>query len=240
MVRLYIDSHLDTGKLIELQEHQLHYLRNVLRLKMNDLVQLFNGQDGEWQGMLEICTKSKAVVLVQQCLRAPIVEATVTLLFAPLKQEAMHFLIEKTTELGVSCLQPVTTEFTQIHKLNMEKMGRYCVDAAQQCERLSVPVMNPLQSLSDVLQTWSSNKILIVCLERQESLPIASLLQQLDVMQEVAFLVGPEGGLSARDIALLSTHSFVRFCRMGSRILRAETAAVAALACFQSLRGDWT
>jgi 16S rRNA (uracil1498-N3)-methyltransferase len=240
MVRLYIDSHLDTGKLIELPEHQLHYLRNVLRLKMNDLVQLFNGRDGEWQGMLETCTKSKAEVRVQQCLRAPIVEANVTLLFAPLKQEAMHFLIEKATELGVSCLQPVTTEFTQIHKLNTEKIGRYCVDAAQQCERLSVPIMNPLQSLSDILQTWPPNKILIVCLERQESLPIASLLQQLNVMQEVAFLVGPEGGLSARDIALLSTHSFVRFCRMGSRILRAETAAIAGIACFQSLRGDWT
>lgn len=240
MVRLYIDSHLDTGKLIALQEHQLHYLRNVLRLKMNDLVQLFNGRDGEWQGILETCTKSQATVLIQQCLRSPTAEANVTLLFAPLKQEAMHFLIEKTTELGVSCLQPVTTEFTQVHKVNTEKMRRYCVDAAQQCERLSVPVINSLQSLSDILQAWSSNKILIVCLERQGSLPIASLLQQLDVMQEVAFLVGPEGGVSARDIALLSNYSFVRFCRMGLRILRAETAAVSALACFQSLRGDWT
>lgn len=239
MVRLYIDTHLDTGKLIALQEHQLHYVRNVLRLKIHDLIQLFNEQDGEWQGMLEICTKSEAVVLIQQCLKAPIVEANITLLFSPLKQEAMHFLIEKATELGVSCLQPIISEFTQIHKINTEKMGRYCVDAAQQCERLSVPVIKPLQALNNVLQAWPSNRLLIVCLERQDSLPIASLLQSLDATPEVAFLIGPEGGLSARDIALLSTHSFVHFCRMGTRILRAETAAVAALACFQSLRGDW-
>lgn len=239
MVRLYIDSLLDTGKRVLLQEHQLHYLRNVLRLKVQDSLQLFNERDGEWQGILETCTKSQGTVVIQQCLRSPVVEPTVTLLFAPLKQEAMHFLIEKTTELGVSCLQPVTTEFTQINKVNTEKIGRYCVDAAQQCERLSVPTINPLQSLSEVLQTWPQDKTLIVCLERQESLPIALLLRQLSPMQEVAFLIGPEGGLSVRDIALLSACSFVRFCRMGPRILRAETAAVAALTCFQSLMGDW-
>jgi len=239
MVRLYINTQLDTGKIIFLQDYQIHYLRNVLRLKEKDQIQLFNAESGEWRGELVTLTKSQGSVLLQQQIRPMAIEPNVDLLFAPLKQEAMHYLIEKATELGVSRLFPVMTEFAQIPKVNREKVLRYCMDAAQQCERLSVPEVFSLTSLHDVLQSWEEERLLIVCLERQESVAIAVLLQQLPAEQKVAFLIGPEGGLSPKDIATLSCCSFVRFCRMGPRILRAETAAVAALACYQSLRGDW-
>jgi 16S rRNA (uracil1498-N3)-methyltransferase len=239
MVRLYIDSHLDTGKLIPLQEHQGHYLRNVLRLTNHDSLQLFNERDGEWLATLETLSKSTATAKVSQCLRAAVAEAEVTLLFAPLKPDAMHYLIEKATELGVSCLQPLLTEFTQISKINREKITRYCVAAAEQCERLSLPHLGKLTSLKEIGQSWAEDTVLIVCLERQESMPLAQVLQQLSPAQKVAFLIGPEGGLSGRDIGVLSSYPFVKFCRMGPRILRAETAAIAALSCFQALRGDW-
>lgn len=239
MVRLYIDTQLDTGKIIFLQEHQVHYLRNVLRLKEKDRIQLFNAQSGEWRGELATLTKSQGSVLLQEQVRPATMEPNVELLFAPLKQEAMHYLIEKATELGVSRLLPIMTEFAQISKVNSEKVARYCMDAAQQCERLSVPEVSSIKPLNEVLKSWEEGRLLIVCLERQESVTIAHLLQQLSVDQKVAFLIGPEGGLSPKDIATLSQYSFVRFCRMGPRILRAETAAVAALVCYQALRGDW-
>lgn len=239
MVRLYIDSHLDTGKLISLQEHQGHYLRNVLRLTTHDPLKLFNEREGEWLATLETLTKSTATAQVTQRLRTAVAEPDVTLLFAPLKPDALHYLIEKATELGVSCLQPIRTEFTQISKLNREKITRYCVGAAEQCERLSLPRLGELKSLKEIGQGWVDDTVLIVCLERQESMPLAPLLQQLPPAQKVAFLIGPEGGLSAGDIAVLSSYPFVKFCRMGPRILRAETAAIAALSCFQALRGDW-
>jgi 16S rRNA (uracil1498-N3)-methyltransferase len=239
MVRLYIDTQLDTGKTVSLQDYQIHYLRNVLRLKENDAIQVFNAHSGEWGGRLVILTKSQGAVLLQQRIRAPEPESDVDLLFAPLKQEAMHYLIEKVTELGVSRLFPVMTEFTQISRVNQEKVARYCMDAAQQCERLSVPEVFLLRLLEEVLLSWEEGRLLIVCLERQESVALAPLLQQLPLGQKVTFLIGPEGGLGAKDIMTLSKYSFVRFCRMGARILRAETAAVAALACYQALRGDW-
>lgn len=239
MVRLYIDSHLDTGKLISLQEHQGHYLRNVLRLSVESEIHLFNGRDGEWLAILEILSKSKAIAKVKYCLRTVGVEPKVRLLFSPIKQESMHFLIEKATELGVSSFQPVLTEFTQITKINREKITRYCVDAAQQCERLSLPKLDEIKTLKEIGLGWPQETVLIVCLERQDSLPIAKVIQQLESTQEVAFFIGPEGGLSPKDLAVLSAYPFVRFCRMGPRILRAETAAIAALTCFQALKGDW-
>lgn len=239
MVRLYIDTQLDTGKTIFLQDYQVHYLRNVLRLKEKDRIHLFNAQSGEWLGELSALTKSQGSVLLLQQTRPATMEPNVDLLFAPLKQEAIHYLLEKATELGVGRLLPVMTEFAQVSKVNSEKAVRYCMDAAQQCERLSVPEIFPLKPLREVLESWEEERLLIVCLERQESVSISACLQQLPVDQKVAFLIGPEGGLGPKDIATLSRCSFVRFCRMGSRILRAETAAVAVLACYQALRGDW-
>ncbi|WP_052045999.1 16S rRNA (uracil(1498)-N(3))-methyltransferase [Candidatus Paracaedibacter symbiosus] len=239
MVRLYLDTQLDTGKEISLQEHQVHYLRNVLRCRVGDQLHLFNAHSGEWLAKLEGLTKSQGSVVVLEQIRPVTAEPDVDLLFAPLKQEATHYMIEKATELGVARLLPVTTEFVQVHKINLEKLNRYGVDAAQQCERLSVPEVLPLRPLQGVLQAWNSNKLLIVCLERQDSVPLVQLLQGLDRSQQLAFLIGPEGGLSGKDIKTLTAYPFVRFCKMGPRILRAETAAAAALACYQSLRGDW-
>jgi len=239
MVRLYIDSQLDTGKLILLQEHQAHYLRNVRRLTSQNSIHLFNERDGEWLATLETLSKSKVMAEVKQQVRMAIKEPEVKLLFAPLKPDALHFLIEKATELGVSYLQPITTDYTQINKINTEKITRYCIGAAEQCERLSLPSLGDLKSLKEIGQDWPEDTVLIVCLERQDSLPLLQGIRQLPPTQKVAFLIGPEGGFSARDIVVLSSYPFVKFCRMGPRILRAETAVIAALSCFQAIRGDW-
>lgn len=239
MVRLYSHVFLDTGKNVSLQEHQTHYLRNVLRLQCGDVIHLFNQDAGEWSGVITVLTKSKGEIKLIDQVRRPESERELELLFAPLKQEAMFFLVEKATEIGVSSLQPILTEYCQISKFNSEKVHRNCLEASQQCERLSIPKVSPLQKLEIVLNHWQENKLLIVCLERQDSMPIATLLGQISAAQDVSFLIGPEGGLSERDIALLSRYSFVRFCKMGPRILRAETAAIAALTCYQAIKGDW-
>lgn len=239
MVRLYSHTVLDTGNIISLQEHQTHYLKNVLRHQCGDVIQLFNQESGEWQGEITTLTKSKGEVALTKLLRKPTSEQEVGLLFAPLKQDPLLFLIEKTTELGVTSLQPILTDYSQISKVNVEKIERNCVEASQQCERLSVPKVSPLQKLEIVLNQWQEDVLLIVCLERQESIPIAKLLEQLPPAQKISFLIGPEGGLSTKDSDLLKRYPFVKFCKMGPRILRAETAAIAALTCYQAIKGDW-
>lgn len=239
MVRLYSHTALSAGKIISLPEHQTHYLKNVLRHQCGDVIQLFNQESGEWQAEITALSKSKGQVTLANLLRKPVPEQEVGLLFAPLKQEPMSFLIEKATELGVTWLQPILSEYSQIPKVNVEKIERNCLEASQQCERLSIPKVSPLQKLEIVLNHWQEDMVLIVCLERQESMPIAKVLNQLSPDQKVSFLIGPEGGLSSRDSDLLKRYPFVRFCKMGPRILRAETAAVAALICYQAIKGDW-
>jgi 16S rRNA (uracil1498-N3)-methyltransferase len=150
-------------------------------------------------------------------------------LFAPLKKDPLAFLVEKATELGVSALYPVVTEYAETKAFSVSKAETYAIEAAEQCERLTVPPIHPLQPLADVLKAWPEGRVLYVCVERKEA-PV--LLKALDPSKEAAFLVGPEGGFSEKDLEVLKEYDFVRFVSLGPLILRAETAGVVALAVY--------
>ncbi|WP_010297064.1 RsmE family RNA methyltransferase [Candidatus Odyssella thessalonicensis] len=240
MTRLYYPEPLSKDARIVLQEDHVHYLRNVLRQQVGDQVNIFNAHDGEWHGHISTLTKSHAEISLQQQVRQPEGESPIMLLFCPLKHDPTHYLIEKCTEVGVTVFQPIIMERGNIHKINQNKLQRIAIEAAQQCERLSVPEVRELRPLRDVLKDWPEQIKLSVCAERaftdKQRLPFAEdLANNVPAEREgqsravtLASLIGPEGGIHPQEIELLSNYPFVQFVSLGKNILRAETAAVVA------------
>lgn len=246
MVRLYVSPEHQLpfveGSLVSLSEDQVHYVRNVLRLAVGDKLSLFNGRDGEWHGSLETLTKSKGTLVLDCQLFTQVSPPFAGLVFAPIKHDPLFYLIEKTTELGVTDLYPVLMERSSVGKINIEKAFRNGVEASQQCERLDVPDVHKLQSLREFLEearhNWPSNYYLVVCRERDHTFPLKTVLEKIWTETpkndaKIFFLIGPEGGISPEELQNLSQFSFVRFCHLGPRILRAETAAAYALTVLQ-------
>lgn len=201
---------------------QAHYLGKVMRLQPGDGVVLFNGRDGEWQATLDEVRKNRATVRLSSCLRLQQDTEGVELLFAPLKRDATELVIRMGTELGVTRFRPVLTARTNTHRLNLERLGLIAQEAAEQCERLDVPALMPLEPLAAVLARWPARRRLAVALERQGQ---GKAPGDCD-----ALLIGPEGGFSEEEVTRLSRHEAVQSFSLGSRILRADTAACAALA----------
>lgn len=238
MTRLFIPRPLAPAAQVDLTPEQSHYLFHVLRYQPGQMIKIFNGQDGEWQATIADLKKNKGTLTLGERLRPQTTLTPVRLAFAPLKHEALLYLIEKTTEMGVTALQPVTTERCNIHRINVEKIERNTIEAAQQCERLCLPTIHPLMSLRQLLNDWPANETLIVCRERQAAKALKTVLANC-AATAIMFLIGPEGGFSDDELKLLEKQPFVEFCHLGPRILRAETAALAALTGFQLLKGDW-
>lgn len=236
--RIYFPSPLAAGGSVELSTDQAHRLRSVLRLGSGAPIALFNGDDGEWLCRIAELDKGVARVAVENRLRAPEPESELWLLFAPIKRARLDWLVEKATELGASALLPVWTARTQVERLNVERLQAHAVAAAEQSERLSVPDLRPPESLDRVLACWPPGKRLIVCDETGAGAPIGKALAQLPA-GPTALLVGPEGGFNQSELDALGKLSFVSRVGLGPRVLRAETAAVAALAIFQGVAGDW-
>lgn len=223
--RLFIadDSSLwKEGELIPLPAGQAHYLGRVMRLQPGDGVVLFNGRDGEWQTSIEGLQKNHATVRLLSCLRPQQETEGVELLFAPLKRDATELVIRMGTELGVTRFRPVLTARTNTHRLNLDRLALIAQEAAEQCERLDVPAIMPLEPLAVVLARWPVRRTLAVALERQgEGGPPG----ECD-----ALLIGPEGGFAEEEVLRLSRYEAVLSFSLGPRILRADTAACAALA----------
>ncbi len=236
--RLYVDVNLAIGRKFSLTPQQTHYVANVMRRKEGDHLLLFNGADGEWKAQITSITKKVCDLECKQQVRPQISELDLWLLFAPIKSGRIDYLVEKATELGISQLQPVFTDFTTVTRVNIKRLQAHAVVAAEQCERLSVPsVLAPI-TLSKLLQSWDTKRHLLFCDERRESPSITSLLKDQSV-QPWAILVGPEGGFSNSERNILLKQSFVKSTQLGPRILRSDTAAVAALSCYQAICGDW-
>ncbi len=227
MTRLHHPEPLVAGQTIALSDEHVHYLRNVLRYSVGDTLSLFNQESGEFAATITVLTKSKVEVLLGNQTRQPEPERQLTLIFCPIKNDAMHYLIEKCTEVGVTEFQPVIMQHGNIHKINLEKLQRIATDAAQQCERLSVPVIQPLKKLDQVLSGWDHAKTIHVCFERLPDDSSGSA-------NHSAILIGPEGGLHPDEVDLLKRQSFVKPLSLGKNILRAETAAVVASALILS------
>lgn len=238
MTRLYQSSVLAAGQSLTLGAQQTHYLRHVLRCTVGYRLTVFNKREGEWSAIITSLAKTGIRITVGEQVRIAVLCPNVSLIFALLKHDPLTFLVEKATELGVRRLCPVTTERCNISRLNSERLLSTLVDATQQCERFEVPELSPLMALDKALASWDSAVPLFVCQERGQAMPIGKALQTLTSQSPTGFAVGPEGGFSPQEMERLQQIPFVRFISLGPRILRAETAALTALACYQALVGE--
>jgi 16S rRNA (uracil1498-N3)-methyltransferase len=238
MPRLYVTGDLSAGGEIELQTGQAHYLRSVLRLGRNAAVAAFNAEDGEWLCRIAETGKGAVRLTVESRMRVAEPEGDLWLLFAPIKRARLDWLVEKATELGVAALLPVWTARTQVERVNLERLRAHAIEAAEQSERLSVPEIRTPERLERLLAAWPAGRLLLVCDERGSGEPIGRTAARTPI-GPAAILVGPEGGFEETELDALGNLSFVSPVALGPRVLRAETAALAAVAVFQAVSGDW-
>ncbi|HYZ42177.1 MAG TPA: 16S rRNA (uracil(1498)-N(3))-methyltransferase [Stellaceae bacterium] len=236
--RLYVDMGLAAGGSIELASGQAHYLRSVLRLGPSAAVAVFNSADGEWLSHIVEVGKSKIRLTVESQLREAGPESDLWLVFTPIKRARLDWLVEKATELGVSALLPVWTARTQPERINIERLRAHATEAAEQSERLSVPELRAPEKLEHLLAAWPRDRRLIACDETGAAEPIGKGITGW-AHGPAALLVGPEGGFDQTELDAIAKLSIVTRVGLGPRVLRAETAAVAALAVFQAIAGDW-
>ncbi|HLH93145.1 MAG TPA: 16S rRNA (uracil(1498)-N(3))-methyltransferase [Xanthobacteraceae bacterium] len=237
--RLFVDQPLQPRGVVALDRAQAHYLRDVLRLVPGDGVLVFNGRDGEWHGTLEANGKRALTVRLGVRTRPQEGGPDLHYLFAPLKRARLDYMVQKAVEMGVARLAPVLTRHTQAERVNAERMRANAIEAAEQCGVLRLPEIAPPIALGDALAALAPGRVLIFC---DEDAPIADPVAALAAVagaSALAVLVGPEGGFAEEERAmLLARHNIVRLA-LGPRILRADTAAVAALALVQAVLGDW-
>jgi 16S rRNA (uracil1498-N3)-methyltransferase len=239
--RLHVAADLRAEAQLTLDADQTNYLVSVLRMKAGDSVILFNGRDGAWLARVtDPHRKGVRLELVVQT--AHQTEASdLWFGFAPLKTGRLDYLVQKATEMGAGAIQPVITRYTQVSKLKADKLAANIIEAAEQCEVLSVPQLQPEISRAELLAGWRDQhglRRLIFCDEAAVSASPVDLLGWLEGLP-VGLLIGPEGGFSDEERQLLLAQPFVIAISLGPRILRADTAAVAALALVQATIGDW-
>ncbi|MGB8840967.1 MAG: 16S rRNA (uracil(1498)-N(3))-methyltransferase [Aliidongia sp.] len=235
--RLYVTAPLGVGAAVQLDSDQTHYLRGVLRLGPGDTLALFDGKAGEWLAVIETLGKHAGVARLDRQTRPQPVEAELWLLFAPVKRTRIDLIVEKATELGATRLMPVITRRTNVARVNTERLRAVAREAAEQTERLSVPEIAEPQRLDQALAAFPADRRLIMCDESGTAPPIAQALSQGPA--PLGFVIGPEGGFAPEELDGLRKLPFVTPVGLGPRILRADTAAFAALAIFQALAGDW-
>jgi 16S rRNA (uracil1498-N3)-methyltransferase len=236
--RVYLAEPLAAGAVVALGPGQAHHLRTVLRLGPGMPAAAFNAKDGEWLCRVADVGRNRTSLVVEHRLRLPEAESDLWLVFAPVKRARLDWLVEKATELGVAALVPVWTRFTQSERLNLDRLHAHAVAAAEQSERLSVPELRPPQPLDAALAEWPGGRRLIVCDETGAGEPIGAAAARLGP-GSAAILTGPEGGFAETELAYLGKLSFVSRVGLGPRVLRADTAALAALSAFQAIAGDW-
>lgn len=237
-VRLYVEEPLGEGAAVVLGDSQMHYLLHVMRARIGDRLRLFNGLDGEWRARIAEIAK-RALRLECETQTAPQREVPdLWLVFAPIKKTPADYLTQKATELGVRVLQPVTTRRTIVGRINTGRMRANAIEAAEQSGRVSVPDVRDLVELERLLGNWPRERRILFCDEAGEAPPIAEALRKSPA-GPWAVLTGPEGGFDPSERAQLRELASVVPASLGKRILRADTAALAALAVWQAIKGDW-
>lgn len=235
-LRLFVPQPLVLGQAVGLDRDQTHYLANVMRAQLGEAVLLFNGVDGEWRAEIASLAKAGAALVPGSRTRAQVPPCDLWLLAAPLKRDRTDLVAEKAAELGVSRLWPVFTRRTNAGRINADRLTAHLIEAAEQCERLDVPELAPALPLDKVLAGWPQDRILYMLDETGNGIPLAHAAA---VPGPAAILVGPEGGFDDDERRMLGQCAFARPVTLGPRILRAETAAIAALAVWQAVAGDW-
>lgn len=234
--RLFLDDALTEGAEIPGTPAQAHHLGTVLRRGPGDAVAVFNARDGEFAARIATLRKDRCAFALGERLRPPAPEPDLRLVVAALKRDALDWVVEKATELGVAAIHPVTTRRTVVDRVNLDRLSAIARGAAEQCERLSVPVVHPAVPLHAALDAWDGAPLLVAA-ERRGALPIRHVAGGMRL--PCGWLVGPEGGFEWGELDDATRRPFVTAVALGPRILRAETAAVAGLAVLQALAGDW-
>ncbi|BDG73779.1 16S rRNA (uracil(1498)-N(3))-methyltransferase [Roseomonas fluvialis] len=235
--RLFLDAPLTEGAELPGTPAQAHHLGTVLRRGAGDAVVVFNARDGAYAATIAALRKERCALALGPRIRAPALEPDLRLVVAALKRDALDWVVEKATELGVASIQPVTTRRSVVDRVNTDRLAAIARGAAEQCERLSVPVVHPAAPLRAVLDAWDGAPLLVAA-ERRGAAPIRDIAATMRL--PCGWLVGPEGGFDPAELDDATRHAFVTAVALGPRILRAETAAVAGLAVLQALAGDWT
>jgi 16S rRNA (uracil1498-N3)-methyltransferase len=236
--RLFVEADLAEDGEVTLDGEQANYLRNVLRLSLGDPILVFNGRDGEWRAELAEAGKRRATLIVGSRTRTQEDGPDLLYLFAPLKRARLDYMVQKAAEMGVSRLLPVLTRRTVAERVNIERMRANAIEAAEQCGILRVPAVDEPVRLDRAIAQWNASRALIFCDEdSEEANPLAALARVQP--GPLALLVGPEGGFDEAERELLSCQPFVTRISLGPRILRADTAAVAALSLVNAALGDW-
>jgi 16S rRNA (uracil1498-N3)-methyltransferase len=238
MQRLFVPQDLAAGAVFEASPEQSHYLTHVLRMAEGAELLVFNGRHGEW--LARIAAKAKKAVRLETVEQTRPQPATPDLVycFAPLKVGRLDYLVQKAVEMGAGVLQPVITQHTQLAKVGIERLQANAVEAAEQCGILAIPEVREAQKFTALLSSWDKERLLIFCDESAETNNPLPALQTISE-RKLGLLIGPEGGFSEDERKQLYALPFVTAIPLGPRILRADTAAVAALAVMQATIGDW-
>ncbi|QYK45421.1 MAG: 16S rRNA (uracil(1498)-N(3))-methyltransferase [Xanthobacteraceae bacterium] len=235
--RLFVEAPLAAAQEIEAVPEQAHYLRNVLRLADGSPLLLFNGRDGEWLASAALTGKRGVLLRPERQTRPQPETFGPVYAFAPIKQARLDYMVQKAVEMGASRLSPVITQHTQVTRLNQERMQANAVEAAEQCGILAIPQVDAPLAFERWCDSLNASQTIVFCDEEGEGAPLDVL--QAAPREGLAVLVGPEGGFSDRERETLLARKNVIRLSLGPRILRADTAAVAALALVQAARGDW-
>jgi 16S rRNA (uracil1498-N3)-methyltransferase len=238
MQRLHVPHDLAQGYEIEADPQQSHYLTNVLRLGEGAQLLLFNGRDGEWLARISAVAKKRVALLPVTQTRTQPAHPDLVYCFAPLKQGRLDYLVQKAVEMGAGVLQPVITQHTQMSTVGIDRLKANVIEAAEQCGILALPRVCEVVKLDRVLWEWEPGRQLIFCDESAETNNPVPVLETI-AGRKLGLLIGPEGGFSEEERRQLRTLPFVTPIPLGPRILRADTAAVAALAIIQATIGDW-
>ena len=237
-IRLFCEVTLRVGEKINLETEQSHYLKNVMRCKINEKILVFDNNSGEYTAEIVSIHKRSIDIEILEKTKPRCIPGDVWLIFCPLKKTRTDFLIEKSTEMGLRKFLPTFSNKTQTKTLSLNRSRKNIVEAVEQCGGTFIPEILPISSLAEVIEELPEDRILIFCDESLESRNINECLL-LDRPEKVAILVGPEGGFSDSERKLLRAKKNILPVSLGNRILRAETAAVSALTMWHGMAGDW-
>jgi len=234
--RLYIQKKLSFNLMVHIKEKQHHFLKNVLRIKIQDTVSLFDGITGEWESRVISINRDNTVLQILKKNKDFEIDIDIWLIFAPIKSHRMSISIQKATELGIARLIPCITQNTNQTKINIRNLNMNIIEAAEQSERLSIPILDEITEMNDLLDNFPSDRGLVFCNEINKDLPMmhASLMKNINKYKKWAIIIGPEGGFTKEEENKISALSSTISVSLGKRILRSDTAATASIFLLQS------
>lgn len=238
-VRLFTNQFLAEGARLSLTDAQCHYVVHVMRARMGSTLRLFNGRDGEWVARIVEIGRRSCSLECERCVVPQSGTHDLWLAFAPIKKTPADYLAQKATELGVRVLQPVITHRTVVRRVNVDRIVANAIEASEQCERMDVPEVRGPVALDALLSAWPSERCLVFCDEGGEAPPVADAVANENRSSSWGVLTGPEGGFDSDERAAIRAHPSTLAVTLGPRIMRADTAAIAALSVVAALKGDW-